>query len=509
MALPRSEEIKDLALKYSKQQLSGLAQRGEIDPMTAVMAGMMRDRIVSEEMRQNMPETTVADDVLGAAQQMGQPQGMGQPQDQFAQMRQPVEGQPQMAMMAEGGLASIPFDDGMFDYAGGGIVAFSNGGRPFDTTRRILEEMGLITEDGQFIRPYQTEREKRLMAERQAQATPFTQSQPPPIDDTAEMARLTRQAQSAGVPMAPPPPPPAPPPPPGPQPGPGPVPGAASAAPGVGSADLMARLNKAYGVGADGALATLPTGMEDVFKERAEAERLAGVDKDFFKNEARNILDLRRELKADKKDAANMRLIEAGLRIMGGESPYAFVNIGKGASEALKGFADDIKDIQKTKREYDKSERELRTAEQLYAKTQSDSALKTVEERRARNQEQQIRFAEAQNNLQLKLSELDVRRQQLDVQREGVAVQRQQVAQGASSPIERITDRLRKADPNLTYEQALQKVYGMQQEPKTRAALEKEFLKDPILVRQYGTYENYLKATSGAGVNYRERYGLE
>jgi len=214
------------------------------------------------------------------------------------------------------------------------------------------------------------------------------------------------------VPMTPPPPPP---PPPGPQPAPGP------AVPGVSGTDLMNRLNKAYGVGADGALATLPTGIEGIFKEREEAERLAGVDKDFFKNEARNILDLRRELKADKKDAANMRLIEAGLRIMGGDSPYAFVNIGKGASEALKGFADDIKDIQKTKREYDKSGRELRTAEQLYARTQSDSALKTVEERRARNQEQQIKYAEAQNKLALDLANLDVRRQQVDVQRAATA----------------------------------------------------------------------------------------
>jgi chemotaxis protein histidine kinase CheA len=372
------------------------------------MAGMMRDRIVSEEMRQNMPETTVADDVLGAAQQMGQPQGMGQPQDQFAQMRQPVEGQPQMAMMAEGGLASIPFDDGMFDYAGGGIVAFSNGGRPFDTTRRILEEMGLITEDGQFIRPYQTEREKRLMAELQAQTAPTPSIAPiAPVDDSAEMAKFARQAQGTGVPMTPPPPPP---PPPGPQPAPGP------AALGVSGTDLMTRLNKAYGVGADGALSTLPIGMQDIFKERAEAERLAGVDKDFFKNEARNIVKQRDELKGDKKEAANMRLIEAGLRIMGGESPYAFVNIGKGASEALKGFADDVKDIQKTKREYDKSERELRTAEQLYARTQSDSALKTVEERRARNQEQQIRFAEAQNKLAIDLDKIAV-------QREGVRAQ--------------------------------------------------------------------------------------
>jgi hypothetical protein len=492
VAIPRSEEIKDLALKYSKQQLSGLAQRGEIDPMTAVMAGMMRDRIVSEEMRQSMPETTVADDVLGAAQQMGQPQGMGQPQDQFAQMRQPVEGQPQMAMMAEGGLASIPFDDGMFDYAGGGIVAFENGGRTL--TRRGFR--GGVEEDPEEeIARRLTRRGLRPITEGSALVPPIAPIAP--IDDSAEMAKFARQAQGTGVPMAPfmqqPPPPP----------GPGPVtPAAATTAPGPAASDLMTRLNKAYGVGADGALATLPTGMQDIFTERAEAERLAGVDKDFFKNEARNIVKQRDELKGDKKEAANMRLIEAGLRIMGGESPYAFVNIGKGASEALKGFADDIKDIQKTKREYDKSERELRTAEQLYARTQSDSALKTVEERRVRNQEQQIKFAEAQNKLALDLDKIAV-------QRESIDVQRQQVAQGASSPIERIADRLRKESPNLTYEQSIQKAYGMQQEPRTRAALEKEFLDNPILVRQYGTYENYLKAASGAGANYRERYGLE
>lgn len=195
VALPRSEEIKDLALKYSKQQLSGLAQRGEIDPMTAVMAGMMRDRIVSEEMRQNMPETTVADDVLGAAQQMGQPQPVGQPQDQLAQMQRPIEGQPQMAMMAEGGLASIPFDDSLFGggYAGGGIIAFEDGGRTL--TRRGFR--GRPEEDPEEeVRRRLTRRGLRAVDGGDAQMAPIA-----PIDDAAEMARLTRQAQGAGVPM--------------------------------------------------------------------------------------------------------------------------------------------------------------------------------------------------------------------------------------------------------------------------------------------------------------------
>jgi hypothetical protein len=60
-----------------------------------------------------------------------------------------------------------------------------------------------------------------------------------------------------------------------------------------------------------------------------------------------------------KKEATNLRLLEAGLGILGGESPYAFVNIGKGATPALKGFAKDIKDIQKTRRELDKETMQL------------------------------------------------------------------------------------------------------------------------------------------------------
>jgi hypothetical protein len=37
-----------------------------------------------------------------------------------------------------------------------------------------------------------------------------------------------------------------------------------------------------------------------------------------------------------------MRLLEAGLGIMGGESPYALSNIGKGAQPALRGYAEDV-----------------------------------------------------------------------------------------------------------------------------------------------------------------------
>jgi hypothetical protein len=179
MAIPRSEEIKDLAIKYSKQQLAQLAQRGEVDPTTAIMAGMMRDRIVQSEMIQQMPDTTVFQDTFTPKQDMASAVS-GPPQDQLAQMRAPVEGQPRMAaglsatpqaalvpqmgqsqapvMAAEGGLMALDVPGDMYDgYAGGGIIAFANGGMPINYEDEIFKS-GL----GQQFREREMLREKVL-----------------------------------------------------------------------------------------------------------------------------------------------------------------------------------------------------------------------------------------------------------------------------------------------------------------------------------------------------------
>lgn len=129
-------EIKDLALKYSKPQLGRMAQLGMIEPQKAMMAGMMRDRIAKEDAKP--PTATVAQDILGLQPpQQQQPQQMGMPQMAQAQPQpqaQPQMGMPQSAqppmgpeqMAATGGLTSIPIPEQ--SYAGGGIVAFDEGG---------------------------------------------------------------------------------------------------------------------------------------------------------------------------------------------------------------------------------------------------------------------------------------------------------------------------------------------------------------------------------------------
>ena len=57
------------------------------------------------------------------------------------------------------------------------------------------------------------------------------------------------------------------------------------------------------------------------------------------------------ESKKDKDQSKWMRLLEAGLGIMGGTSPYAAVNIGQGATQAVKGAAQDIGTFRKEQRE--------------------------------------------------------------------------------------------------------------------------------------------------------------
>jgi hypothetical protein len=121
------QEIQSLATKYSKQQLAHMAQIGMIDPTKAVMAGMMRDRISKEDAKP--PTTTVAQDVMGMApQQMGMQPEQSQPQ----QAPQPQEAPTGVASLPQepqpnAGIEALPAGE-VGSYAGGGIVAFDDGG---------------------------------------------------------------------------------------------------------------------------------------------------------------------------------------------------------------------------------------------------------------------------------------------------------------------------------------------------------------------------------------------
>jgi hypothetical protein len=87
--------------------------------------------------------------------------------------------------------------------------------------------------------------------------------------------------------------------------------------------------------------------------------RDAGVNLDLASQQAAELAKEKESLSKDKSEAANFRLIEAGLAIMGGTSPFAFENIGKGASKAMQGYVDDIKGLKKTEKELNAAARQL------------------------------------------------------------------------------------------------------------------------------------------------------
>ena len=124
-----------VANKYGgdKRKIGEAAQMGLINPTVAVMAGMFIDRMRNAAIKEQAPQSTVAQDVMAPATQMA---GLGAtPQAQTAPQMAP-QANTQMAAapsgtvsLAKGGLSSLPVDEDMFpdEYAGGGIVAFARG----------------------------------------------------------------------------------------------------------------------------------------------------------------------------------------------------------------------------------------------------------------------------------------------------------------------------------------------------------------------------------------------
>jgi hypothetical protein len=141
-----------VAAKYGgdKRKIGEAAQMGLVNPTVAVMAGMFIDRMRSAAIAEQKPTTTVAQEVLNPPVQTA---GLGAtPQAQTAP-QMPAQAPTQMAAapamptqtatLAEGGLAALPVNEDMFpdEYAGGGIVAFEEGG-PTTPFGRFASEFG-------------------------------------------------------------------------------------------------------------------------------------------------------------------------------------------------------------------------------------------------------------------------------------------------------------------------------------------------------------------------------
>lgn len=134
-----------------KQKIAQGIQMGVIDPTAGLLAGMFIDRMRSAAVQEAAPQQTVAQQVFAPPAPPPQmpmqappaPAGLGAIPPTPAM---PTPEGPPMEM-ADGGIATLPVPDGMFDepdnggYAGGGLLAFARGGSSEDDYAALVERL--------------------------------------------------------------------------------------------------------------------------------------------------------------------------------------------------------------------------------------------------------------------------------------------------------------------------------------------------------------------------------
>jgi hypothetical protein len=310
-----------IAKEYAgnKKAIAQAAQMGLLDPTAAVLAGMFIDRMRTAAMQEQAPTQTVAQETFAppAQPQMGMPQGqMGAPQ-------------------TAAGLPAIDIPENMYgdqSYAGGGIVAFQAGGSTdmfgsmFGTNaagttepmaRRELVDLMTLQELQEYNRTKKIpDRLRAVIGDRPIGGIPqigggiYTQPRPPEI--IAEQAKAAPGPQVDAAAQTPPV-----------------VPPAAPAAP---APTLPAREE---------------TTLAGLLSERQalmpEGEAYAGLEKEIQESRAKR--------EEDKKQSMWMRVAEMGFGMMASDSPYLAQAVGQAGTQAIKGYADDLKEQKKLDRE--------------------------------------------------------------------------------------------------------------------------------------------------------------
>jgi hypothetical protein len=374
-------KLQDMLRGVPDNALIGYVQnpQGEVPSYLALSELQRRKDTRAKYETEQVPKTSVAED-LGQEVQPLAPQVMPEPQGQGGLAM--LAGQPQM-QMEDQGVAGLPVDDTMYDeenFAGGGIVAFADGGfmkkardyllPPSPTTMRDLQGktrlspfMGGMGD----MDAYQYADPNYLLKKREML---YRQLEMPGADKNAIYAEINALDQQTARPAG------------------GYAP---QEKPALTDVELQAKnvlaqtpppppVVNPYGVDTS---IPKPFSVEEAMKRQQEAMEIAGVDPDFYKKQSDELLAQREALKADRSEAGNLALIKAGLATMGGTSPFALVNLGKGAEAGIEQYGKDIKDIRAENRLLKQADMKLKEAQNAQQRGDAQGALKAIQEREA------------------------------------------------------------------------------------------------------------------------------
>ena len=367
----QSSSIDDLA-KLPQAMIMQMAQKKQIAtemvaPILARKAEMIDAAAKSKAMQGGLPQTSVMEQIMAQNSAAEQPQQMPQ----------------QMPTMENAGVAQLPVPERM--YAGGGIVAFQNNlNQPVSANmpttelseedKRYLEEneylqrsrglANIVRQAGQvFTNPGYVGEKVIGAAKRFVNETPEEQAK---RFRTAQMARTGEIPMFAGTDLT----------------TKGKMVADGRMKPNESVTEVMQKerrfanltptqlddIARGQGVfpegspalpGGDSGVRVAKSGNVSTAKDKppvkieppkpTQAEKTP--EEPLYSKYEKMLMDEREAAKGSKEEAKYARLLEASLGMLGGESPYAFVNIGKGAAPALKGYGEDLKGIRKEERE--------------------------------------------------------------------------------------------------------------------------------------------------------------
>lgn len=339
-------------------------------PTYLALSELQRRKNMKEkyESAQQAPETSVAEDLTQASTS-----GLAM-----------LAKNPQSGAPMSQGVADLPVDDTMYQedsFAGGGIVAFADGGfmkkardyllPPSPSTMRDLQGKTKLSpfmggmgdlEAYKYADPNLTLKKLQML---------YKQLEVPGADKNAIYAEINAIERQTASPAG------------------GYVP---TEKPALTDAELQAKnvlaqtppppppVVNPYAVDTS---IPRPLSVEEAMKRQDEAMRLAGVDPEFYKKQSDELLAQRDALKADRSEAGNLALIRAGLATMGGTSPFALVNLGKGAEAGIEQYGKDIKEIRAENRLLKQADMKLKEAQNAQQRGDAQGALKAIQEREA------------------------------------------------------------------------------------------------------------------------------
>ena len=344
----QSSSIDDLA-KLPQAMIMQMAQKKQIAtemvaPILARKAEMIDAAAKSKAMQGGLPQTSVMEQIMAQNSAAEQPQQMPQ----------------QMPTMENAGVAQLPVPERM--YAGGGIVAFQNNlNQPVSTNmpttelseedKRYLEENPYLQRSRGVASLFKNVFDPNYVGEKVIGAARRFVSETP--EEQAKRFRTASQARTGEIPM-------------------------------FAGTDLTTKGKMV----AEGRMKPNESVTDVIQKERKQqvasrdfdtteqeqtAKKSGNVstakvepqvkteppktkqdekppEEPLYSKYEKMLMDEREAAKGSREEAKYARLLEASLGILGGESPYAFVNVGKGGAPALKGYGEDVKALRAEER---------------------------------------------------------------------------------------------------------------------------------------------------------------